>query len=436
MLIYVVEPGDTLTGIGAAYGLSPERIAADNSLDPAQPLVVGQTLVLRFPVRTQTVAPGDSLFGIAQSTGVPIVTLLQNNPLLLKTNNLFPGQTLVLEYPAPEGGRISTNGYVYPYVDSKVLQQALPYLTYLTVFTYGLTPAGALIVPPDDDVVALARSYGVAPVLHLSTLGPEGVFSSELGQGLLHNPGLWPGLIAQLLAVMAQKGYVGLDVDFEFLPANTRQAYVDFLAYLREALSPRGYFVTVALPPKTAADQPGLLYEGADYRGLGAAADFCLLMAYEWGYTYGPAMAVSPLPQVQAVLDYALTEIPAEKLLLGMPNYGYDFGLPYVRGESRATSIGNVEAVDLARRVGASIRYNETVQAPYFFYTNSEGQVREVWFEDARSVEAKARLLAQNGLPGQAFWNLMRPFPQSWLVLSSLYSIERAYIPPREEATE
>lgn len=428
MQIHVVAAGETLTSIGAQYGLSPERIAVDNGLDPNQTLVVGQTLVLLFPVRTLTVQPGDSLFSIAQETGIPIITLLRNNPVLVRPGALYPGQTLVLEYPAPPLGPITTNGYVYTNADPKVLQQALPYLTYLTVFTYGFTPEEALIVPPDEAVTRLARSYGVGPILNLSTLGPDGKFSSDLGKQLLQSPQLWPGLAEQILENMQAKGYVGLDVDFEFLPREVGEDYVAFIAFLRSFFNAYGYFVMVALPPKTSDEQPGLLYEGFDYRALGQAADFGLVMAYEWGYTSGPPMAVSPLPQVREVLEYAAKRIPPEQLVLGMPNYGYDFVLPYVPGESRAKSIGNPEAVDIARRAGVDIRFNDVAQAPYFFYTGSEGKAHEVWFEDARSVEAKALLIAEFGLSGQAFWNLMRPFPQGWLVLNALYTIQRALL--------
>ena len=78
----------------------------------------------------------------------------------------------------------------------------------------------------------------------------------------------------------------------------------------------------MAVAPKSYANQPGLLYEGMDYAGLGRAADLIFLMTYEWGYTAGPPMAVSPLPNVRTVLDYAVTEIPPEKIFLGLSNYG------------------------------------------------------------------------------------------------------------------
>ncbi|MCI2105480.1 MAG: glycosyl hydrolase family 18 protein [Intestinimonas sp.] len=134
-------------------------------------------------------------------------------------------------------------------------------------------------------------------------------------------------------------------------------------------------------------------------------------------------MAVAPLPNVRRVVEYARTEIPVEKLWLGMPNYGYDWPLPYQQGVTKATSISNRYAVSLARRYGVSIEYDETAQSPWFRYRDERGTEHEVWFEDARSVQAKLALIDEYGLDGAGYWNVMRPFPQNWLVLDSMYRI-------------
>ena len=147
-------------------------------------------------------------------------------------------------------------------------------------------------------------------------------------------------------------------------------------------------------------------------------------MTYEWGYTYGPPMAVAPLPNVRAVVEYALTEIPAEKLWLGIPSYGYDWPLPFRQGESRAASLSPQYAVELAGRYGVAIQYDARAQAPWFRYIDPEGIEHEVWFEDARSIRAKLELVPEYGLSGAGYWNLMRPFPQNWPLLDSLFTIQ------------
>lgn len=134
-------------------------------------------------------------------------------------------------------------------------------------------------------------------------------------------------------------------------------------------------------------------------------------------------MAVAPLPNVRQVVEYALTEISPQKLWLGIPNYGYDWTLPFVQGESKARSISNQYAVSLARRYGVPIQYDDTAQSPWFRYYDAEGRQHEVWFEDARSIQAKLALIPQYGMSGAGYWNLMRPFPQNWIVLDALYQI-------------
>lgn len=143
-------------------------------------------------------------------------------------------------------------------------------------------------------------------------------------------------------------------------------------------------------------------------------------------------MAIAPLPNVRRVVDYALTEIPAEKIFLGIPNYAYDWALPFVKGESAAVTIGNLTAVQLAIDEGAEILFDETAQSPYFYYTDKDGTEHVVWFEDVRSLSAKFGLVTENSLLGCGYWNLMRPFPQNFLLLNGAFNIVKLYgEPPR-----
>ena len=131
-------------------------------------------------------------------------------------------------------------------------------------------------------------------------------------------------------------------------------------------------------------------------------------------------MAVAPLPNVRAVLDYAVTEIPPEKIFLGVPNYGYDWPLPFVQGVTRAQSISNQRAIQLAIQYDIAIQYDETAQSPFFHYTDDAGTVHEVWFEDARSIFAKLKLIDEYSLHGGLYWNMNRENPQNLSVLSSV----------------
>ena len=423
MTIHVVSAGETVAGIAESYGVDPARLAADNAVPPSGALAVGQTLVVRFPRTVHAVQPGETLFSIARDNSLTVRQLWRNNWFLGGTADLRPGDALVLSFFDEKLGAAATNGYAYPFIQDALLRRQLPYLTYLTPFTYGITASGGLLPLEDDALLAAARQAGTRPVMHLSTLTESGQFSTDRAVLVLTDPQVQDQLVSDVLQAVRTRGFAGVDVDFEYLPGTQAAEYAAFLSRLQRLLHAQGAFLWAALAPKTSADQPGLLYEGHDYAAIGAATDGVLVMAYEWGYTYGPPMAVAPLPNVRAVLDYAVTEIPPEKIFLGVPNYGYDWPLPFVQGTTRAQSISNQYAIELAIRYDIAIQYDEAAQSPFFHYTDDSGTVHEVWFEDARSMAAKLELIAEYGLQGAGFWNLMRPFSQTWLTLDSLYDI-------------
>ena len=378
MEIYVVKEGDTVDSIAGRYGISASSIIFNNQLVYPYPLALGQALLL--------------------STGPT------------------PAPT----YPA------YVNGYAYPYIEQDVLNDTLPYLTSLSVFSYGFTPEGELLPPnPDDSFMAQsALSYQVSPVLTLTPFGPDGNFNNYLITSVINNREAKNNLLQNLLATLQEKSFTGVNIDFEYILPQDRIPFANFVAQAREFLSPYGYQGSVALAPKTSDTQPGLLYEGKDYALLGQAADSVLLMTYEWGYTYGPPMAVAPINKVREVVDYAVTRILPAKIDLGIPNYGYDWALPFVQGSSRARVVGNLEAVQLAIDAGVPIQFDETAMSPFFRY-EKEGQLHEVWFEDVRSYREKFSLLPLYSLRGMGYWQIMRFFRPNWLLLQSTFQIQK-----------
>ena len=423
MTIHVVQPGETLDTIAASYGVDPAQLGAANEVPDDGALAVGQTLVVRFPRQVHAVRPGETLSSIAAAYGTDPRILWQNNWALGGGDALTVGQLLVVSYLDEKIGAAAFNGYAYPFISPQLLAAQLPYLTYMAPFTYGISAGGGLLPLDDGAMISAAIERGTRPVMHLSTLTESGRFDTERGAAVLTDYALQDRLISEIFETIQSKGYVGLDVDFEYLPGYLAAAYAAFLDRLHRMLRGQGLFLWAALAPKTSAAQQGLLYEAHDYAGISAAVDAVLLMTYEWGYTAGPPMAVAPLPSVRAVLDYAVTEIPAGKIFLGIPNYGYDWPLTFVRGTTRAQSISNQRAIELALEHEIAIQYDETAQSPFFHYTDSGGTVHEVWFEDARSLDAKLRLIAEYGFQGGGVWNLMRPFSQIWQVTAGLYDI-------------
>lgn len=381
MVIYVVQEGDNVDAIAAAAGIPVETLIRDNQIDYPYRLAVGQSLYIRGTV------------------------------------------------PWPYKTTLTSTGYAYPFIESKVLGETLPYLTDINVFSYGFTEEGSLIYPASDDawMIEASRKMGVRPVMVLTPIGADGRFNNNLVSALVRNPAVQQKLIWEIGRTMQERQFGGLDIDFEYVLAEDRENYAAFVRLTTQVMNLFGYPVSVALAPKTSADQRGLLYEGIDYRLLGEAANHVMLMTYEWGYSQGPPMAVAPLNMVRRVVEYAVSEIPAEKILLGIPNYGYDWPLPYERGTTRARTINNKEAVQLAIDFGVEIRFDETAQSPYFRYWQY-GIQHEVWFEDIRSIKGKFDLIQEFGLLGSGYWQLMNFFKANWLMMDEMFWIRRANI--------
>ena len=375
MEIYVVKQGDTVSSVANALEVEADKIIYDNQLIYPYQLAIGQALLI--------------------DTGEMNKTM-----------------------------EIRSNGYAYPFISRWVLDNTLPYLSELSIFSYGFTTEGELIPPILDDEWMIERALNTStlPILTLTPFGSDGNFDNTLINAIVNDIESRDRLIENLITVMQEKSYGGLDIDFEFIKAEDRDAFTEFVRACAERMHEAGFQVSVALAPKTSAMQKGLLYEGKDYRALGEAADHVLVMTYEWGYTYGPPMAVAPLNMVRNVLEYAITEIPPEKISMGIPNYGYDWELPYERGITRAKTIGNIEAVRIAISRGAEIKFDEVAMTPYFNY-DSDGITHEVWFEDARSIQAKYDLMKELGLRGPGFWQIMQLFRTNWLLLEDNFYV-------------
>lgn len=380
MDIYVVKQGDSVDSIAKSYNISAETILWDNQIEYPYRLAVGQALYI-------------------------------------SDGNTVEGRKLLY-----------TSGYAYPFINEEVLEETLPYLDGLKVFSYGFTLEGELIPPMSDDawMIERAQQWGTRPILTLPPLGEDGHFNNNLVSALVRSHELQQRIIWELGSTMQEKGFGGLDIDFEYVLADDREGFAAFVGLATRVMNLFGYPVTVALAPKTSAEQRGLLYEGIDYALLGAAANRAMLMTYEWGYSQGPPMAVAPINMVRRVVDYAVTAIPREKLSLGIPNYGYDWALPYERGVTRAKTINNHQAVQLAIDFGVDIRFDETAMSPYFRYWQY-GIQHEVWFEDVRSIKAKFDLIKEYELSGVGYWQLMSLFRANWLMLNEMFYIEREW---------
>jgi len=425
MQIHVVRAGETLTKIALAYGCSVQEIAVANQVPDRSRLVVGQTLVIPTNGQYHWIQSGESLWSISRRYKVSIEDIVRMNKIT-NPNNIPVGLRLYL--PQKSKQTIEINAYIDPRMtgsrSGREVDKAGEHLTYLAIFSYAVKRDGSLTPVEDQPSLNAALKDRVAPLMVLTNF-EDGQFRTELATLILTNEALQDRVLNQALQIMEEKGYRGLDFDFEYLGANNSDRYVRFLEKARQLLKARGYFLSTALAPKYRAEQRGVLYEGHDYRAIGQVVDFIFFMTYEWGWSGGEPMAVSPISSMRSVMRYAVSVVPRQKIMMGMPLYGYDWTLPYVKGGKFAKSVSPQKALELAIRYGASINYDKTSQAPWFRYTDEQGKEHEVWFEDARSMQAKFDLVKELGIRGFFYWVLGNDFPQNWLLIEDNFVVRK-----------
>lgn len=420
MYIYTVKPGDSLNTLSRRFGIPANRIAADNDLRNPDRLIVGQNIVIMSDTMRYPMREGQTLYSVSQEFGVPLEELIAANPNV-NPFSLRIGEVITIPLGGmPQRRPAIVNGFAYPTISESSLNCVLPFLTFISPFSYTLTPTGELIAPNADDIIYRSIRSAVMPLMVVTNIF-DGTFSTEVLSQILADPDARERLISNILYELDSKGYYGLNLDMEYISPDDRESYNAFLGDISERLHSRGYILVTALAPKYRADQQGILYEAHDYPVQGKYADYVIIMTYEWGYTYSAPMSVQPIDEVRKVLSYAVSAIPSQKILMGMPNYGYDWTLPYTRGTA-AQSVGFLTATELALQHGSEIDYDERTQTPYFNYTEN-GTRHVVWFDDPRSVNAKLGLVEEFDLAGVSYWTVNRCYIPNWIVLQNRFEI-------------
>lgn len=423
MFFYTIKRGDSVYQIARKFDISPEKIIQDNNIADARKLTIGENLFIDINELNYKIQQNDNLGLISAEFNVPIDSIIMANPKI-DSNNLIVGEYLIIPFPNIEKRTIEVNGYVLPNVTNEVLFEILPNLTYISIFSYNILENGELTGIDEQRIINLAYQNNVAPLMVITNFVEGGGFDSDLASIVLNDEQIQNILISNILEIMREKGYWGVNIDFEYILPEDRGAYNNFLRNITNTMHSNGFIVSTAIAPKINDEQKGLLYEAHDYKAHGEIVDRVIIMTYEWGYTFGPPLPVSPLTNVSEVLEYATSVIPSDKILMGMPNYAYDWKLPFVQGESVAQAMSLNQAINLARRVGAEIKFDDTNKTPYFTYYNN-GAEHIVWFDDVKSIFYKLNLVNEFDLAGVSCWTLNTFFKPNWIILNRLFNIEK-----------
>ena len=417
---HTVQPGETLWGIAQKYGTTVQFILQNNQITDPNNIYPG--MVLYIPAISHRIQPGETLWQIAQRYGVSLQNLINVNNID-NPNLVYPGTILVI--PRKQRPLIDVNGYIYFLGEEAIpiVREVGSHLTYLSPFAYLIKEDGSMQPINDIPAIQAARTENVIPMMSITNFT-----STSLGQNLasvvLNNAQIIDRLLNNIIIIMREKGYSGLNIDFENVLPSDREAYNRFLQITVNRLHPEGFFVSTAVAPKTSGTQTGLLYEAHDYPAHGRIVDFVVLMTYEWGWRGASPQAISPLNQIRRVLDYAVSVIPRNKIFFGFQIYARDWLLPHVTGQI-AETFSVQEAVLRAIRHGSTIQYDTVAQSPFYRYTDAQGRGHEVWFEDARSAQAKFDTVKEYNLRGISYWALGYPFPQNWVLLADNFTVRK-----------
>ena len=222
--------------------------------------------------------------------------------------------------------------------------------------------------------------------------------------------------ITALLAVVRSRAYDGIDLDYESIAptgdATYRTVSAGYTALVRDLCSrlhALGKVCFATVSPKTATT--GRIW---DYRSLGGLADRVRIMAYNLHYSEGTPGPLASTAWYDDILRRATAEIPAEKIDLGLPAYGWDWA---VGSSARARHVTSKEAEALRARVQAPYGLDAASQTPHFTY--QEGTTRRtVWYQDARGTEAHLPVLRRYGVRNTVLWALNFEDPDVWPVLA------------------
>jgi spore germination protein len=420
-VFHTVKPGEALWMIAQRYGASIDAIIMANQI--TNPSLIYPGTILIVPALRHTIQPGEMLWQIARRYETTVQAIVKANQIE-NPNLLYPGTELIIPRQKPT---IVSNAFTYHSGTEaeRIVGDVAEHLTYLATFAYVIQADGSLVLYMEDDTDAIQAGLAenAVPMMSITnfTVTEAGV---NIAHAVLAGEENRERLLTNILTIMRSKQYKGLNIDFENVSPDDRELYNQFLQLAVDTLHPEGYFVSTSLAPKVSGEQKGLLYEAHDYPAHGRIADFVVLMTYEWGYRKGPPQAISPLNEIKRVLDYAVSVIPSQKILMGFQLYARDWIIPHVLGQE-AETFSPQEAIARAVKYGATIQYDPISASPFFRYKDEQGRGHEVWFEDARSAQAKFDTIKDYNLLGVSYWVLGFSFPQNWVLLEDNFTIKK-----------
>ncbi len=225
---------------------------------------------------------------------------------------------------------------------------------------------------------------------------------------LLCSPKNRANLIGNLLDRVKKDNYDGVDIDFEFINPADAPYFTLFLQELKTALGPDKQ-LSVAVFARTATDKWPTPYE---YKKIGNIVDLVVVMAYDYCYKSSAPGPVAPLWWVEKVVDYMTANIAREKILLGIPTYGYDWadGL-------KTNTVTAAKLSQLKQTYKLSESFDQKNCSQSYSYWDKNGRLHQIWMENSTSLSAKYDLATKNNLAGISFWRIGNGFTDLYKII-------------------
>ncbi|MGB8454477.1 MAG: LysM peptidoglycan-binding domain-containing protein [Anaerocolumna sp.] len=412
MIIHVVEPGETILSIADYYGVSAKKLKIYNNLTEEVSLVIGEALIILIPEVTYTVKEGDTLVQIAGAFGTTVIELLRYNPELSDSQSLYSGDEIVISFRGQKGHTIATNGFAYPFIDTKTLQMTLPYLTYLTVYSYTVSAAGDLNNLEDEDLIELAKAYGTEPLMMIIPASHNNEEAMEVVGSIISDITIEDRFISQILQILETKGYSGVSFHTPYIHPRYRENYRRHATKMLDRITSAGYKVMDTF------ENPIF---GFDYKFMTGGLSGITLIVYEFGYSDRLSLGTLCTENYRRIIEDFTKMVPSDMVSFGLPMQGYIYQLPFIPGSSQGRAISYKSALELAVQNDAQIIYDPLTNSVSFYYYSGDEYLVRFW--DARSYDVFLKLVPEFNLYGVGIWNIMQWFPQLWMSTAVQYSI-------------
>lgn len=446
---YTVQSGDSLFSIGKKLGTVPEGIYLLNHLD-SDMLQIGQILKIPAYVEAQTLyddvpvyrwesVSGETLGTVDAGTRFEVTNTTQQFfevRYLGRTAYILRQDAQLIAYDGTDpvieimGYYTQAEGTTFP-SSEEVFRQNTDVLTSVGLFFWRLDASNPTVLensadaPPElvDDLVKAGHRGNVLMqgVVHNLLYGDLDTAYQTL-EIALSDEEHRQALTDSIVQLTDEFRLNGINIDLEDLRREDSEKFVMFLEKLADALHRKGRILTVCVPSKLSDEDENDFSAPFDYEAIGKVADHVIVMMYnEHGWPGSGPGPVSSSPWMRRVLDYAVTRIPAEKIMAAVGLFGFDFNLT----TERVRYLSYQQAMELAARYQAVPRFDQATETPTFTYTAENGDEHEVWYDDAQSIQARAQVAEEYGIRGLALWRMRLGDPAVWQMLRTQVVVKK-----------